>query len=206
MGRCPAARDLDGAARGLTVCTIRGSSGSTGSSTEKCDAEPCLATVALGGLVVGAGVRWAWWSCSAAAADRTARRKGLQAPKYEVADDTPPRCQGRPGGRVAVASRMTPHRATGSAPAGEGQMPAAGGARLPPADSLPQPPPIPSDQLDTLTVPQGTPEELMEFIRSPRRRWRSRCRWRRAPPRRRRCSRSWRPCWRPVTSSGGPGR
>ena len=37
-------------------------------------------------------------------------------------------------------------------------------AGRPAADALQQPPSIPGDQLDTLTVPQGTPEELMKFI------------------------------------------
>jgi peroxiredoxin len=95
--------------------------------------------------------------------------EGAQAPKYEVADDTP-------GDTKPVQSAALPSVGPVIAPAASGQptadnqVPTADNQLSTAADAIPaaegmqQPPAIPGDQLDTLAVPQGTPEELMKFV------------------------------------------
>jgi thiol-disulfide isomerase/thioredoxin len=77
-----------------------------------------------------------------------------QKPKYEVADD-------------GATDNAAPPSAASSSPldrahAGQSQ-PTQGGVAAP-GTSVKQPPSIPGEQLDVITVPQGTPEELMAFI------------------------------------------
>jgi peroxiredoxin len=75
-------------------------------------------------------------------------------PKFEVADE---------GTNRNVASPdLPPARATDGVQTGKADT-APGGALMP--DGAPQQPPsIPGEQLDTITVPSGTPEELLAFI------------------------------------------
>lgn len=98
--------------------------------------------------------------------------EGKPQPKFEVAEDEPAagaqavQPDALPPG-VPDVSRPTvaDSAAAGSRPeVPEREMPVAGGGP-PPADSVPQPPPIAGGQLDAVTVPQGTPEELVQFLK-----------------------------------------
>ena len=90
--------------------------------------------------------------CSKSASDADAAPK----PKYEVADDESTG-QGRSAEHAtALAAPLDRARTEDSQPAPSG-MEAPGAA-------VQQPPSIPGEQLDVITVPQGTPEELMAFI------------------------------------------
>jgi peroxiredoxin len=81
--------------------------------------------------------------------------EGTKAPKYEVADDTARGAKAtQPDTLPSFTDDAAP--ATGGKPAADSDTPA--------ANSLRQPPSIPGDQLDTVTVPQGTPAELLKFI------------------------------------------
>ncbi len=75
-------------------------------------------------------------------------------PKFEVADE---------GTNRNVASPdLSPARATDGVPTGKADT--ASGSALMPGGAPQQPPSIPGEQLDTITVPSGTPEELVAFI------------------------------------------
>ncbi len=75
-------------------------------------------------------------------------------PKFEVADE------GATG--PAASPSLSPTRSTDGVQTGKADA-AAGGA-VQPGGTLKQPPSIPGEQLDTITVPSGTPAELMAFI------------------------------------------
>ncbi|MHB8971485.1 MAG: TlpA family protein disulfide reductase [Pirellulaceae bacterium] len=94
--------------------------------------------------------------CSKSASDADAAPK----PKYEVADDGAPDKAARPSAPAAApaapAAPLDMARTEDSQPAPSGM-----GA---PGAAVQQPPSIPGEQLDVITVPQGTPEELMAFI------------------------------------------
>ena len=87
------------------------------------------------------------------------------AQKYEVAEDgtqdstTPSTVTGAPTetpqGSATPSAGMTNDDSSGDVP--PGPLPGLGAP-------VKQPPSIPSEQLDTLTVPDGTPEELLSFI------------------------------------------
>ena len=117
---------------------------------------------------------WAgWWLCAGVLSlvvltggcnKSNSQKEGTPTPKYEVADDTP--------SDVKTIRPDTPPSSVPDWYRGHGGQPAADSKCRPPiagrptANLLQQPPSIPGDQLDTVTVPQGTPEELMKFLRS----------------------------------------
>ena len=83
------------------------------------------------------------------------KAEGTKTPKYEVADDTA-------SGAKASQPDTPPSFVDDAAPATGGKPAADSETRA--ANSLQQPPSIPGDQLDTVTVPQGTPAELLKFL------------------------------------------
>jgi len=103
-----------------------------------------------------------------------------QAPKYEVADDDSADVQPpvQPPIQPDVPPLLPPDLApatarppvddspAAAAPAAAVPAPAAdsAGGEVPQTNSLPQPPALAGEQLDTLAVPDGSPQELMQFI------------------------------------------